>query len=172
MRMNKDVSQKMKTYIFILLTVSVLSALTAFNPDLAAQRDELLPLMNYEPFAYALYLATGFAILFSFAYSLPTAIAEKFIAPFSATLTGWGLGLTIAELVYLNFQNVVIGLLLTVIMFIFTMTPVWLTMQVITMAKKVRDQWFAKKRAVWAVNVIGLFFVVSGLLGFWQKYGG
>jgi hypothetical protein len=54
---------------------------------------------------------------------------------------------------------------------VFTMLPVWLSMQVIAMAQDVRSKWFVKKQAVLAVNLMALAFFVLGLAGLWQQYG-
>lgn len=68
------------------------------SPQLARQRDEFLPLLNFEAFVYALFVVTGFSILAKNRPRVGEWFASFFIVPFSGALSGWVLGLTLSVL--------------------------------------------------------------------------
>lgn len=161
----------MKAYIYVLIAVTVLSAWAVFDPQVAVQRDELIPKLNFEPFVYLLYLVTGISIFVRATPARVSEISSIFLLPFSAAFTGWGLGITISELIKLNFKNVAVGLLLTALMAIVTLAPVVQSWLWVNLVQDVRGRWFAPKSRLRLVHAVSVGFIVLGFFGLlsWAK---
>lgn len=163
----------MKSYFPIFVTVTLLSFLAEFgNSNLRVQRDEFLPIANFEPFVYALFLATGFARVTPWLARLPARFIDVFMLPFAAALTGWGSGLTLMVLCKGQFHQVMFGLCVTLLMAAISYAPIFVVRQVIS----IQDQIFARMFRTWAevlfANGLAVYFLGAGLVGLWGLYAG
>lgn len=105
----------MIAYFVPFITVVVLTVMASLSAEVARQRDELLPLLNFEPFVYVLFLVAGFSLMISHRSRVPEILGTALVVPFSGALTGWGAGLTFVELLSGNWQNVPVGIALSVL---------------------------------------------------------
>ncbi len=82
---------------FVPVAVMTLCA-EAGSDALRRQRDELLPLLNFEPFVYVLYIVAGVSMVMLHRARFAERFASWFVVPFAGAFTGWGCGLTVAAL--------------------------------------------------------------------------
>lgn len=136
------------------------------------QRNELLPLLNFELFVYLLFLVTGLSILFAFRSRLSSWFATFFNIPAAGALSGWGFGLTLAMLFRGDWVSVLTGLAITAFVTGFCLSPVILTRLSTQLAQDALGKLFPKRHQVLAVYGIGTYFSVAGAVGLWRLYGG
>lgn len=91
------------------------------------ERNELLPLLNFEPFVYLLFVVTGLSILFAFRSRISGWFASFFNIPAAGALSGWGFGLTIYVLFHGEWRNALVGFALTTFIAAYCLSPVLLS---------------------------------------------
>lgn len=160
----------MKQYLALLLVVSGLSAWSEFDAGIGEHRDELLPLVNFEPFVYVLFIFSGTSILLSLKPHVAEGVSNTFILPFSASLTGWGVGLSLAQALDLDFSSAAVGVVLSAVMAFVTLSPAIIATKALKLAEDLQNRWFAKRLQVWAVNLLGIWLFGSGCAGLMQPY--
>ena len=152
------------------------AALTLFersgNSIFLRQRDELLPLLNFELFVYLLFVITGLSILFAFRARLSSWFASFFIVPFAGALSGWGFGLTLSVLFRGEWHNALVGFALTLFVAAFCLSPVVLSHLSTKLAQDAFGKLFPKRHQVLAAYGMGAYFLVAGAVGLWGLYGG
>lgn len=167
---------KLATMIAFFALFIPVAALTLFaHPDntaLLRQRNELLPLLNFEPFVYLLFLFAGLSILFSHRTRLPSWFATLFIVPFAGALSGWGFGLTLFTLFKGQWKSALAGLALTTLVMGFCLAPAVISHVATELAKDVRGKLFPKKIHLFLVNGMGVVLVAASAVGLWSLYGG
>lgn len=161
----------MIAYFVPFITVVVLTVIASLSAEVARQRDELLPLLNFEPFVYALFLVAGFSLMISHRSRVPEILGTALVVPFSGALAGWGAGLTFVELLSGNWQNVPVGIALSVLMAVITLAPVLIIRHAVSFTADVRDRWFRNSVHVWLTYFMAISLVVGGLFGLWSVYG-
>lgn len=157
--------------LFIPVTVFTLFAHSG-NGALHRQRDELLPLLNFEPFVYLLFLVAGLSILFASRSRLPNWFASFFIVPFAGALSGWGFGLTLGVLFSGQWRSALIGLALTAFVAVFCLAPAVINRLAIDFAQDILGRLFPKRHQVLAVYSMGVVLVAASAVGLWGLYGG
>ncbi|MCZ4284439.1 MULTISPECIES: hypothetical protein [Marinobacter] len=161
----------MIAYFFPFIAVVVLTVLASLSVEVARQRDELLPLLNFEPFVYVLFLGAGVSLIVSHRSRVPEILGTALVVPFSGALTGWGAGLTIVELLSGHWQNVPVGIALSVLMAAITLAPVLVVGHAASFTADVRGRLFRKPLHVWLTHFMAISLIVGGLFGLWSVYG-
>lgn len=161
----------MIAYFVPFVAVVVLTVLASQSAEVARQRDELLPLINFEPFVYVLFVGAGVSLIFSHRSRIPEILGAALVVPFSGALTGWGAGLTLVELLSGHWQNVLIGISLSILMAVITLAPVFIVGHAATFTADVRDRLFRKPLHVGLAHLMAISLVVGGLVGLWSVYG-
>ncbi|WP_139209234.1 hypothetical protein [Aquisalimonas asiatica] len=162
----------MIAYFFPFVAVVVLTVLAKVSAGIELQRDELLPLLNFEPFVYVLFLGAGVSLIVSHRSRVPEILGTYLVVPFSGALTGWGgAGLTIVELLSGHWQNVPVGIALSVLMAAITLAPVLIVGNAANFTADVRSRLFRKPPHVWLTYLMAVSLAAGGLFGLWSLYG-
>jgi len=144
----------------------------AGSDALRRQRNELLPLLNFEPFVYVLYVVTGVSMLIRHLVRFAQWFASWFIVPFGGALTGWGCGLTVAVLLRGEWRVAIGGIALTVAMGAFALAPAVIAVRALSLADRVCGRLFRTRAHVLAINGIALVLIELGIVGLWGLYDG
>ena len=165
-------STNMVVFFALFIVVAFLTVLGGFivNPEFVQQRDELLPLQNYEPFVYVYLIIAGLSIELSFRSQHHEWFASIFLFPFAGAISGWSFGLALMDVMKGNWQEVMVGLACTFCISMFSLVPVLLVRQASTISRDVLGRWFRNSLHVLMVHGIVIIFVVAGVIGLWGFY--
>lgn len=160
-------------FLALFIPVAALTLLADFGGRaLARQRDELLPLLNFEPFVYLLFLFAGLSMLFAVRSRFPRWFATFFMVPFAGALSGWSFGLTLVVLLQGMWRPTLFGVALTAFVALFCLSPVFITRVATGLAQEIRGKLFRRRHDLLMVNGMGVIFVAAGAVGLWGLYGG
>jgi hypothetical protein len=163
----------MNSYIPTLAVVALLTFLAEFGiPIVASQRDGFLPLANFEPFVYSLYIASGLALAVPSLARLPERFIDWFVLPFAAALAGWGLGLTLSVLATGQIRQALLGLFLTSLTAAFSYAPIFFVRRAKSIRDEVFGRMFGNRKGRVLVYGMSLVFLTCGFVGLWRKYCG
>jgi hypothetical protein len=163
----------MVTFFVFFVPVALLTVASggAAGP-VARQRDELLPLLNFEPFVYLLFVIAGASIFVSFRSQWAEKFGSLIIVPFAGALTGWGFGLTVLVLFRGEWRAALAGLGLTVFVAAFTLAPVFLVRRASVLGREVLGRLFPNRMHVLTIYALALALFTAGVAGLWGLYVG
>lgn len=161
----------MITYLVPFVAAALLTALAGHSAEITKQRDELLPLLNFEPFVYVLFIGAGLSIALSYRSRIPQVLGSALVVPFSGALTGWGVGLTITELLAAHWNNILVGVSLSALMAAVTLAPVVIVGRVAAFAVEARGRLFPNPLHVWLAHLMSGVLIAGGVVGLWSVYG-
>lgn len=148
----------------------------AGNNTFNLQRDELLPVLNFQPFVYLLFVIVGISIVVSIhsrAYNWLASteiFASLFIIPFAGAFSGWSFGLTIVALLHGQWIIGFSGLALTGLIAGFCLSPVILSRIAVALAQEVKSKLFPKRVKYISANIIALTLISTGAIGLLDSY--
>lgn len=99
-----------------------------------------------------------------------TGVVKSVYLGFSGSLVGWGVGLLLYVLFTGKYGSVIFGLVLTCIMIVFTLTPVWYHKQIEGQREAMIGYIFSEPRFAKLLNRIGWVFIAISCYGFYAFF--
>jgi len=150
------------TYLLSISFFSLLSLWASLDLTKTSLLYENIAPKSFEFFSYLLFIFTGLSMLSK------TNLINFFSSmtkQTSAIFTGWGIGLTLAEMFHLHWKYVFIGIALTIVVSLFTYLPTFLSLNAYKIVQQTRTQLFRKKNAFLGIELLAYVFISCGGYG-------